>query len=144
MSEILRPVPHALIARFIYGDETKKYAVSANQYPLTPGNGIVFVGEEDKTSDAYSFEQSELEYTLRHIQPGTLQLMTLLDQNTGSLFMTRGTPEQSWGINKDVPREKRFVGFELGRLQFAGIWGESIDEVQETLRALQELRRGMN
>lgn len=144
MSEILRPVPHALVARFIYGDDKKQYVVSANQFPLTPGSGIVFLGEEDTTSDAYSFEQSELEYTLRHIQPGTLQLLTLLDQNTGSLFMTRGTQQESWGINKNVPREKRVIGFDLGRLQFAGIWGESKEEVSETLRQLQEMRRGMN
>lgn len=134
MSEILRPTSHALVARFIYGDT----------YPLTPGSGIVFIGEEDKTSDAYSFEQSEIEYVLQRITPGTLQLMSLLDQNSGNLIFTQGSPDRSWGIGRQLPKGRRQMAIEYGRIQFAGIWRESLQEVHETLQILQKGRTGMN
>jgi len=145
MSEILKPVPHALVARFMYEDESMKHVIQANQYHLTPGEGIVFYGEDDLTSVAASFQQPEIEFVLGTIlqEQKTLQLMAVLDMHNRGLLLSQG-PNRNWGINGRIPKGQRMVGIDYGRIQFAGIWGESKDEVSETLRMLQEQRSRLN
>lgn len=145
MSEILKPVPHALVARFIYEDASKKHVTQANQYHLTPGEGIVFYGENDLTSIAASFQQPEIEFVLQTIlqEQKTLQLLAVLDMHNRGLLLSQG-PERNWGINGNIPKGQRMVGLDYGRMQFAGIWGESQQEVTETLRILQAQRSRLN
>lgn len=80
MSEILKPSQQALIARFMYEDGEQSRVKQANQYVLNPGEGILFYGDEDKTSVAATFQQSEIVYVLETLQQGshTLQLMALI------------------------------------------------------------------
>ena len=144
MSEILKPTPHALVTRFTFEDDTLKHAINAEQYFLTPGNGIVFYGEGDKTSIAATFEQSDITYVLQNLEPGSLQLLSILDTTTGGLLFTQGTPETSIGLNRQMPKGQRQMGVTYGRLQFAGIWGESKQEVRETLQRLQAERVRLN
>lgn len=57
--------------------------------------------------------------------------------------MTQG-PNRNWGINEHIPKGERVVRLDCGRIQFAGIWGETAQEVSATLRQLQQTRIRLN
>ncbi len=144
MTERLIHVPQALVVQFTYDDESLSHVVRADQFSLTPGNGVYFMRDDNQNVVPIQFRQLELNAIYSKIDFQRLQLLAVLEQKTGSLFMTDGSEERTYAIDETVRSGSRFAEFNLGRFQIAGIWGQSSDEVGKTLAQLQGGRVGLN
>ncbi|MCR4264517.1 MAG: hypothetical protein NUV98_07450 [Candidatus Roizmanbacteria bacterium] len=146
--EIFRATSHAIIGRFVYGQESSSVE-KVDQYDLEPGSVLIFTGtaeDPERASDPMSGRQDSLEDMLQQVMDVRehIQIIAVLDQNTGGLLITDGTEDNSYGINAQVPPEGRVIAANFGRTAYCIIWGESRSETTHTLRQLQAQRARMN
>ena len=133
MHEELQPGPSfAIIGRLVYSDTDQKQLLQNNTFFLQPGEAIVFLKTNDVVQEPIKFKLSG----------GQIQLMALVEPQTGGLLMTDFI--KKIGINGTIPKELRTVVVKQGRFTFAGIWGESEGEALSQLDRLQRLRAMRN
>ena len=146
MREFLEPGPgFAIIGRFVYpSKDDHSHVQQTDRFDLVQGEGILFTGKKDNPGKPIRFKQSELNEIIQQIEPGTIQLMALVDKTSGGLLFTDLTKENSFGIAKHTPKERRALVVNFGRIVFAGIWGESQEEANQRLKEVIEKKLRLN
>jgi len=140
-NERLRQNPgFAVVVRFNYsGERINRRVQSVDQFELTPGEGLLFIGEGDLPETPVPITKATLAEELRAIHPTRqLQLIAFVDEQSGGLLFSDGTPERSFGITRDIPVKQRFLSVNFGNTTFAGIWGESRQEAYACLNRLRQ------
>lgn len=144
MSEILKPPQSiAIVQRLFYQNEQLRGMPFMDRIRLTPGKGVLFFGLDNEYQVPTKVTQQEFvmllsEFNLR------LQLAALLEKNTGSLLLTQGSADLSWGINKQVPRSERIITNTVQNSQFLAVWGENQSEALQQLYEYENLQASRN
>lgn len=110
---------------------------------LTPGKGVLFFGLNNEYKVPTMVTQQEFVILLSEFN-FRLKLAALIEQNTGSLFLTQGSRDSSLGINKQTPPSKRIITNTVQNSQFLAIWGENQRETFKYLYEYEKIQASRN
>lgn len=132
---------YAIVERTVWSEDLVN-GVQTDRYELFPGSVLMFTGTYEDPTRAVaprSGKQDELVESLEAaiLNRELIQAIVILDQNTGSLLVTDGSQENSWGLSSEFPRERRHFSLDSDNQTFSFTWGESQQEVEDSLRELQ-------
>ncbi|MBU2592259.1 MAG: hypothetical protein ABH867_03605 [Patescibacteria group bacterium] len=133
---------HTIVNRFVYGEGSTN-STRVDRYDLVLGSVLIFTGTKETPNRVVpprKGEQDTIKQMLEVIVSNheLVQVAVILDQNTGGLLVTDGTPEKSWGIDLTTLPEDRCFSLGCGNQSFTFIWGESKQETEAVLQRLQD------